>query len=109
MKPCILFLMSLTLFTACGGPSPRSSATHSTGPGSITLGQSRASIESANPNWTIHTSETEGPSTTITYRDYHWSLSHGFLHSAEFHRITYSPAGEVVAWTTNNNPTKAKE
>ncbi len=107
-RPAVLVLCTILLavfICSCGNGPARSSTTHTTGPGGVTIGQTRADLEAANAEWTVHS--TTGA--TVVYRDYHWSLARGFAHSAEYHHVTYNDHGQVVAWISNSDPTRTKE
>lgn len=101
-------LLVIATLSGCGNGPARSSATERTGPGGVTIGQSRATVEKTNDGWTIHSTSVDGAHTVVTYRDYHWSLARGFTHSAEYHHITYTANGDVVAWVSNSNPESIK-
>jgi hypothetical protein len=88
---------------SCGGPAPRSSYSNQVGPGGIALGQQRADIETKNDGWKVCKTEQDGTHQVITYKDWHWSLSYGLTHGAEYHRVTYNPSGVVVAWSTSTD------
>lgn len=93
------------LLSACGNGSSRSSTTDLQGEGGIRIGETRTALEAANPKWTI--ANQDGPG--VTYRDYHWSLSYGFTHSARYHHVTYDASGRVLAWVSNDSPTAVRE
>jgi len=102
----ILATIILSLMLAsCGGPPARSSATHHTGPGKITLGEAREAVESRNSGWKIHATEPDGFDTIVIYKNWEWSLAYGFTHGSEYHRLTYNAVGVVIAWSSSSSPT----
>lgn len=101
-------LITCCLMSGCGNGPARSSTTEHTGSGGLMIGQPRGIVEANNPKWTIHSETQDGPTLTVVYRDYHWSLARGFAHSAEYHHVSYN-SGHVVAWISNSNPNQTKE
>jgi hypothetical protein len=109
--PLTLLCMLIFIVLVCAGcsPSPRSSTTHNTGPGAITIGETRDTIEHRNSDWKLdHTIKNTDDSETVTYRDWHWSFAYGVTHGSEFHHLTYRDS-ILVKWVSNSSQTNTKQ
>lgn len=102
-------VLSCLFLASCGNGPARSSATENVGPGGLTVGQDRNTLEQANPKWTTHKVIVYDTSTLVVYRDYHWSLARGFAHSAEYHHVTFGHDQRVMSWVSNSNPNSTRE
>lgn len=112
IRPILLILLTVgaaVMLSSCGNGPSRSSATEHTGSGGLMVGQSRSQVEASNTAWTVHASHPDSVGVVVVYRDYHWSWSSGFAHSAEYHHVTYDIHNQVVAWVSNSNPNTTRE